>query len=150
MQHLRLIGFVAGHTVELQGLRTTLLGFLCLAIAGWGTIGPHWEQATRTTQSAYWLVLLAVAWRCDDWLVEYYRKRMGRVIALHPYRRYAVLLAIALAYLVAAIIDLRAPGPVALTAVLLAAVQWHIGLFSGDEYRRHYLVGAVILVCPGT
>lgn len=144
MPQLRLVSFVAGHTIELQGLRTALLGALCLAMAAWRlglTIGNHQAE---TAHMVSWMPLVVIGWHLDDRLVTYYHKRMGVVVPRHPYRRLFELGGITVTYIVVWLWEGWLNSPVAFSALLLAAVQLHIGLVSGQGYRRHYVVGAVV------
>ena len=142
MKHLRLIGFIAGHTVELQGLRTAVIGALCLAMAGWQSVLLTGYGTAEAVRSASWLPLILVAWHVDDRLVTYYQRRIGLVSPSRPHRRLFVLAVIALIYVGLRIWELVADTQVAVSALFLAGVQLHIALVSGDRYRRHYLLGA--------
>jgi hypothetical protein len=142
-QQLRFLHFVAGHTIELQGLRTALLGGLCLALAAWQTLLALTGTADGERKPE-WLLLLLIAWHLDDKLVVYYQKRMGVVSPRQPYRRWVALLAITAVFMLLVVSESRAASPIAFSALFLAGVQLHIGLISGNGYRRHYLAGAVV------
>ena len=142
MQQLRLVSFVAGHTVELQGLRTALLGALCLVVAAWRLGLMISNREADTSQLVPWIPLVLIAWYFDDRLVAYYNTRMGVVFPRYACRRLCALGAMVVTYVLLSVWDAWVNSPVAFSALFLAAVQLHIGLVSGEGYRRHYLVGA--------
>ena len=142
MQELRMVTFVARHTVELQGLRTALLGGLCLTGASWYVARAIWTDAAISTEGVAWIPIVLVGWHLDDRLEDYYRARMGHVLPLRPGRRLLGLVAITLTYVALRVFEVRVDSPVAVSALMLAGVQLHIGLISGETYRRHYLLGA--------
>lgn len=144
MQQLKLVSFVAGHTIELQGLRTALLGALCLAMAAWQLGLAIWDPHADSVLMVSWMPLILIGWHLDDRLAAYYDKRMGMVLTRHPYRRLFALGGITVTYAVLWLWERWMHSPVALSALFLAAVQLHIGLVSGEGYRRHYVVGAVV------
>lgn len=142
MQEVRIVHFVARHTVELQGLRTALVGGFCLIMATWTIVSAGWATSSMVSHGMAWVGLALVGWHLDDRLVAYYRARMGYVNASRPGLRLLGLLAIALAYWALRALETWAGSPVSISALLLAGVQLHIGLISGRAHRRHYLVGA--------
>jgi len=143
MQELRVVTFVARHTVELQGLRTALIGGLCLTGASWYVGRAVWTDAAISTEGVGWIPIVLVGWHLDNRLEDYYRARMGHVLPLRPGRRLLGLVTITLMYAALRLFEVRVDSPVAVSALLLAAVQLHIGLISGETYRRHYLLGAL-------
>ena len=143
MQELRMVTFVARHTVELQGLRTALVGGLCLTSASWHVIWAAWTGTPVSTAGVAWIPIVLMGWHLDDRLVTYYHARMGHVRPLRPGRRLLGLVAITLMYVALRVWEVRVESPVAMSALLLAGVQLHIGLISGEAYRRHYVLGAV-------
>lgn len=142
MQELRMVTFVARHTVELQGLRTALVGGLCLVGASWYMARAVWTGTTVSTEGVAWIPIVVVGWHLDDRLVDYYRARMGHVHPLRAGRRLLGLVAITLLYIALRVFEVRVDSAVSVSALLLAGVQLHIGLISGETYRRHYLFGA--------
>jgi hypothetical protein len=146
MYDLRLIRFVAGHTIELQGLRTALVGACCLVAALWSVAFSLWRGGEVAPQVVFWLPLLLLAWHVDERLAAYYRIRLGIVTPQHPAKRLVALGVIASAYVSLRVLELRIEQPIAFSALFIGAVQFHIGLISSKGYRPHYILGALIWV----
>ena len=142
MQELRMVSFVARHTAELQGLRTALVGGLCLTMVAWCLALSIWDGTAVATQGVSWIPLILLGWHLDDRLEDYYRARMGYVVPFHPARRLMALVAITLTYVALRMFEVQIASPVAMSALFLAGLQLHIGLVSGEAYRRHYVFGA--------
>jgi len=142
MRSLPLIAFVTRHAVELQGLRTAVVGGFCLALAALQLRAQASGQEWPVISGAGWILLLLVAWHLDDRVVAYYRRRIGWVQPRQPLIRLASLISVAVIYVALRGLEVRVHSPVAISALFVAARQLHIGWISGHTYRRHYLVGA--------
>lgn len=142
MQDLRTVRFISRHTVELQGLRTALVGALCLAAATWCIGSALWHGSAVSTHPVWWMPLILLGWHVDQQLLGYYGARVGHVMPTRPGRRLIVLGSIVATYAMLRLVELQFERAVALSALFLAGVQLHIGMISGERYRRHYLLGA--------
>ena len=140
MHEIRLLTFITRHTVELQGLRTMIVGGLCLTNAAWRVAGP--ALGVTLPPGVVWMALLLVGWHLDERVVAYYRTRMGSVSRLKPARRLIALIVVTLTYMALRAWELRADSQMSFSALFIAALHFHIGQVSGDIYRRHYLIGA--------
>ena len=142
MQNLQTVRFVARHTTELQGLRTALVGGLCLAMVGWCVAWSIWNGAAVPTQGVSWVPLILLGWHLDARLEDYYRTRMGHVFPAHRARRLVGLVVITMVYVALRVTEVQVGSPLAVSALFFAGLQLHIGLISGEAYRRHYVLGA--------
>jgi len=142
MQNLRTVSFVARHTTELQGLRTALIGGLCLTMAAWCLAWSIWDGTAVPTRGVSWFPLILLGWHLDARLEDYYRTRMGYVFPSRPARRLVGLVVITVVYVALRVCELQVGSPLAVSALFFAGLQLHIGLISGEAYRRHYVLGA--------
>ena len=139
MERLKLIRFVAGHTTELQGLRTALIGAIFVAMALWqAALISTYSGSGSAAHKASWLPLILIAWHVDERLAMYYRQRVGDVAVHRPYSRLISLMAMGFAYITLRFWELAADLQFGLAALFIAAVHAHIALLSGEHYRRYY------------
>ena len=128
MQNLQTVRFVARHTTELQGLRTALVGGLCLAMVGWCVAWSIWNGAAVPTQGVSWVPLILLGWHLDARLEDYYRTRMGHVFPAHRARRLVGLVVITMVYVALRVTEVQVGSPLAVSALFFAGLQLHIGL----------------------
>ena len=89
---------------------------------------------------------MLLGWHIDQQLFDYYRARVGVVAPRRQGKRLIVLCIIAVTYITLRLFEAQFESAVALSALFLAGVQLHIGLISGEDYRRHYVLGAACWV----
>ena len=143
MVNLSTLRFLVRHSVELQGLRTMVVGMVLCVLGGSSLIalttghsGPHWLIA-----SAFLL-----AWQCDVQLSRRYQKTLGYVSPQRSVWRLAGLCLIVSVYVALRVVEQHLTLGLAVSALYCASVLFHIGFVSGQPYRGHYLVGAVCWV----